>query len=70
MLAVGETGCDYTGKGSTGGVARAEKVEIIADLSQNMGGKVIAQSRLISCPNAAAVIAPRPVLLRVDFKEE
>lgn len=69
MLAVRETGCDYSGKGSSGGAARAEKVEIIADLSQNMGGKVIAQSRLISCPNAAAVIAPRPVLLRVDFKE-
>lgn len=39
MLAVRETGCDYSGKGSTGGATRAEKVEIIADLSQNMGEK-------------------------------
>lgn len=39
MLAVIETRCHYSGKGSTGGAAQAEKVEIIADLSQNMGGK-------------------------------
>lgn len=63
-----ESGCSDSSKGSTGGAAQAEKVEIIADLSQNMGRESL-QSRLISCPNAAAVIAPRPVLLRVDFKE-
>ncbi len=39
MLAVGETTCDYTGKGSTGGAAPAEKVEIIAELSQSTGEK-------------------------------
>lgn len=46
------------------------KGKITADLTQNThikgevgGGAVGAQSRLISCPNAAAVIAPRPVFI-------
>lgn len=63
-----ETGCNYSTKGGMGGEAQTEKEEIIADLSQNTRER-LAQSRLISCPNAAAVIAPRPVLLQVDFKE-
>lgn len=63
MLAVRKTGCNCCSEGSTGGAALAEKGELLADLSQNMGGGVIAQSRLISCPNAAAVIAPRPLFI-------
>lgn len=39
MLALRETGCDHSSKGSTGGAAHDEKVEILADLSQNMGEK-------------------------------
>lgn len=45
------------------GESGIKKTEIAQTSARNAEQKVVSQSRLISCPNAAAVIASRPVFI-------
>lgn len=68
MLARRETRCDYSSEGSTGGAALAEKVEIIADVSQNMSQSHSSEQVDFMPQCSGSNCTQTGFLLRADFK--